>query len=155
MEKVPLIGIVPGVGKLRPHRAWFQDGWLYLLEHILAWQTHLPVLIRWCGRSGVVRRTECKPRQTMFERNRKVDSALQTAAVLKRGAKVVLSGDTGPAHMGRSGGHESNWFVRTDISSTQRTFRIAASCGWTNPALAAVSGSNRASTPRPRHLVSA
>ena len=40
-----LIGLVPGVGKLRPHRAWILDGWHYLLSTLIERGDCLPVLI--------------------------------------------------------------------------------------------------------------
>ncbi len=93
----PLIGIVPGVGKLRPHRAWIYDGWKYLLQHVLSWQTHVPVLI-----GGPEEQVLCA------ELNAELDGKCldlsgqlalpETAAVLKK-CKVVIAGDTGPAHI--------------------------------------------------------
>ncbi len=93
----PMIGIVPGVGKLRPHRAWIYDGWKYLLQHILGWGSHLPVLI-----GGPEEQALCA------ELNSELDgrclnlagrlSLTETAAFLKK-CKIVVSGDTGPAHI--------------------------------------------------------
>ncbi len=40
-----LVGLVPGVGKQRPHRAWPVDNWKYLLSYLLERQDCLPVLI--------------------------------------------------------------------------------------------------------------
>lgn len=94
---LPMIGIVPGVGKLRPHRAWIYDGWKYLLQHILGWQSHLPVLI-----GGADEQALCAGLNSELE-NRCLDlsgrlSLTETAAFLKK-CKVVISGDTGPAHI--------------------------------------------------------
>lgn len=93
----PLIGIVPGVGKLRPHRAWIPDGWIYLLQHIHNWKSHIPVLL------GGADEQELCTRLVEESEGRCLNLAGQlslpeTAAVLKR-CKVVVSGDTGPAHI--------------------------------------------------------
>jgi ADP-heptose:LPS heptosyltransferase len=94
---LPLIGLVPGVGKLRPHRAWLFEGWLYLLRHILENGNYLPVLI---GGEDEIELSE--------KLNQELDnscmnacgqlSLTETAALLKA-CKVVIAGDTGPAHM--------------------------------------------------------
>jgi ADP-heptose:LPS heptosyltransferase len=94
---LPLIGIVPGVGKLRPHRAWIYDGWKYLLQHILGWETHIPVLI-----GGSDEQEICAQLAGDLD-GRCLNLAGQltlpeTAAVLKR-CQLVVSGDTGPAHI--------------------------------------------------------
>ena len=96
-KTLPLIGIVPGVGKLRPHRAWFEDGWFYLLEHILSWRTHLPVLIGGPDEAELCTRLN----EGLDNRCLNVAGKLslpQTAAIAKR-CVVVVSGDTGPAHL--------------------------------------------------------
>jgi ADP-heptose:LPS heptosyltransferase len=92
-----IIGIVPGVGKLRPHRAWLHDGWLYLLQAILNRKNFLPILIG--GRDEV---EQCKNlHQEIGDGCINFAGRLsltQTAALLKS-CKVVVSGDTGPAHL--------------------------------------------------------
>jgi ADP-heptose:LPS heptosyltransferase len=92
-----IIGIVPGVGKLRPHRAWLLDGWQYLLRAIVHRKNYLPVLI-----GGLDEMEMCAKLQQEFG-DRCLNfagrfSLTQTAALLK-GCKVVVSGDTGPAHL--------------------------------------------------------
>jgi ADP-heptose:LPS heptosyltransferase len=93
----PLIGIVPGVGKLRPHRAWIFDGWSYLLQHILSWNTYLPILIGGPEEEDLCRQLN----ESVSNRCLNVAGKLslpETAAFLKR-CRVVVSGDTGPAHI--------------------------------------------------------
>ncbi len=96
-DQVPFIGIVPGVGRLRPHRRWFTEGWFYLLEHILSWKTHLPVLV-----GGQEEDELCRDlNEQLGKRCLNVAGKLslpQTAAILKR-CVLVVSGDTGPAHI--------------------------------------------------------
>ncbi len=97
LQALPMIAIVPGVGKLRPHRAWLYEGWLYLIQHILEWQSYLPVLI------GGTDEIELAERLNAEVGNRCVNacgklSLSETAAMLKACA-VVVSGDTGPAHI--------------------------------------------------------
>jgi len=93
----PLIGIVPGVGKLRPHRAWIYEGWLYLLQLIIDWRTHIPVLI------GGPDETELSQRLNADCGNKCLNlcgklSLAETATILKE-CDLVVSGDTGPAHI--------------------------------------------------------
>jgi ADP-heptose:LPS heptosyltransferase len=96
-RSVPYIGIVPGVGKLRPHRAWLHDCWLYLLEHILGWGTHLPVLIGGSDESEMCAQLNESVGGRALNTAGKL-SLPEAAAVLKQ-CEVVVSGDTGPAHL--------------------------------------------------------
>lgn len=97
LQALPMVGIVPGVGKLRPHRAWIPDGWRYLLQHVLTWETHLPVLIggeddmELCEELNVSSGRKCLNVCGKLPLD-------HTAAVLK-GCRIVVSGDTGPAHL--------------------------------------------------------
>jgi len=93
----PLIGIVPGVGKLRPHRAWIYDGWLYLLQHVLSWQSHIPVLIGGADEEELCARLVSETAGRCLNLAGRLNLP-ETAAVLKR-CKVVVAGDTGPAHI--------------------------------------------------------
>jgi ADP-heptose:LPS heptosyltransferase len=97
IDKIPLLAIVPGVGKLRPHRAWIEDGWFYLLEHILSWKTHLPVLIGGSDEEELCTRLNEGISKKCLNLAGKL-SLPQTAAILKK-CELVVSGDTGPAHM--------------------------------------------------------
>jgi ADP-heptose:LPS heptosyltransferase len=40
-----LVGIAPGVNPSYAHRSWLQDGWGYLIEHIVSMDAHVPVLM--------------------------------------------------------------------------------------------------------------
>lgn len=40
-----LVGIAPGVSTQYIHRSWLQDGWGYVIEHIISMDAHVPVLI--------------------------------------------------------------------------------------------------------------
>jgi ADP-heptose:LPS heptosyltransferase len=93
----PLIGLVPGVGHLRPHRGWIFDGWVYLARYILDEYKHIPVLI------GGPEDFELAQRINMEAGSRCINLCGQlqldeTAAILKC-CDVVVSGDTGPAHI--------------------------------------------------------
>jgi ADP-heptose:LPS heptosyltransferase len=99
IQHTPLIGIVPGVGKHRPHRAWIEAGYQYLLENILSGETHLPVLIGGPDEEELCQRLHDSVSSTKRFLNLAGKLTLpQTAAVLKRCA-IVVSGDTGPAHI--------------------------------------------------------
>ncbi len=97
LPNFPIIGIVPGVGKHRPHRAWVYECWVYLLQHIGRWQTHLPALI-----GGGDELQLCADLEAAIEGpclNLAGQLTLpETAAVLKH-CQIVISGDTGPAHI--------------------------------------------------------
>ncbi|CAN5454837.1 glycosyltransferase family 9 protein [soil metagenome] len=97
MVYASLIGLVPGVGHLRPHRGWIFDGWVYLVRHILDHHKHIPVLI------GGPEDYELAQRINMEAGSRCINLCGQlqldeTAAILKC-CDVVVSGDTGPAHI--------------------------------------------------------
>ena len=92
-----LIGLVPGVGKLRPHRAWLPDAWRYLLEAIGERTNCLPVLIG--GEEDIELGKALE--KGLFNQCLNLIGELElihTAAVIKQ-CKVVISGDTGPAHL--------------------------------------------------------
>ncbi len=95
--RMPVIGIVPGVGQLRPHRAWVYECWIYLLQHILRWQSHIPILI-----GGADEKQLCADLSAAVDDNclnlAGESSLCETAAVLKR-CDIVVAGDTGPAHL--------------------------------------------------------
>jgi ADP-heptose:LPS heptosyltransferase len=97
LEYKPLIGIVPGVGNQRPHRAWLPDGWIYLIRHILERQTHIPILIGGTDDFEIAEHinSELEDRCLNLCGQLKLD---ETAAMLKC-CDVVISGDTGPAHI--------------------------------------------------------
>ncbi len=96
-ELRPMIGIVPGVGAQRPHRSWILDGWIYLVRHILSLGTHQPVLIGGADDFETAQKIneESGDRCLNFCGQLKLD---ETAAILKC-CDIVISGDTGPAHI--------------------------------------------------------
>jgi ADP-heptose:LPS heptosyltransferase len=100
--KKPIIGIVPGVGKSRAHRAWVYDGWLFLLKLLQTRGTHNVVLIGGedeavlCDQLKTESETDCLNLAGRL-------TLTQTAAVLKS-CQVVITGDTGPAHIANAVG---------------------------------------------------
>jgi ADP-heptose:LPS heptosyltransferase len=97
LPNLPIIGIVPGVGKHRPHRAWVYECWVYLLQHIGRWQTHVPALIGGSDEVQLCANLEAAVETSCLNLAGKL-SLPETAAVLKH-CQIVISGDTGPAHM--------------------------------------------------------
>lgn len=97
LEYGPLIGIVPGVGQFRPHRAWPFDSWVYLLRHIIARYPHIPILVGGPEDYEIAQRlcTEIGERCINLCGQLKLD---ETSAILKC-CDLVVSGDTGPAHV--------------------------------------------------------
>jgi heptosyltransferase-1 len=93
----PLIAIVPGVGKHRPHRAWLLDGWVYLIDHILAQEKYVPVLIGGAEEEELCAHLASEVQGRTLNLAGKLNLS-ETAAVLKR-SRAALSGDTGPAHL--------------------------------------------------------
>jgi len=97
LDYKPLIGIVPGVGSLRPHRAWLPDGWTYLIQHIIERQSHIPILIGGSDDFDVAQRINSASGNQCLNLcgQLRLD---ETAAMLKC-CDLVVSGDTGPAHI--------------------------------------------------------
>jgi ADP-heptose:LPS heptosyltransferase len=96
-HSLPLIGIVPGVGRARPHRSWLVDGWLYLLKSIIRKGTHLPILIGGEEEVDLCAQIEQEVGKGLVNLAGKL-TLPETAALLKS-CTVVISGDTGPAHI--------------------------------------------------------
>ena len=92
-----LIGLVPGVGKHRPHRSWILDGWQYLISALLAREDCLPVLIGGSDEIELGESLEPVLPSPAYNLIGKLDLT-QTAFVLKH-CQFVVSCDTGPAHM--------------------------------------------------------
>jgi|GEM_PF-347600 len=92
-----LIGLVPGVGNLRPQRAWILDGWIYLARHLIEHYAHIPVLVGGPEDFELAQRINVETGSKCINLcgQLKLD---ETAAILKC-CDVVVSGDTGPAHM--------------------------------------------------------
>jgi ADP-heptose:LPS heptosyltransferase len=97
LEYGPLIGLVPGVGRMRPHRAWIFDGWVYLVRYILERYQHIPVLIGGAEDFEIAQRINIEVGSKCINLCGQLQLD-ETAAILKC-CDVVVSGDTGPAHI--------------------------------------------------------
>lgn len=93
----PLIALVPGVGKFRPHRAWIYDGWIYLINYLHNQGAHRIILIGGEDDAEICERLQRETSNVCLNAAG-ILSLSETAAVLKR-CEVVVSGDTGPAHL--------------------------------------------------------
>lgn len=91
-----LLAIVPGVGKLRPNRAWPLDNWVELIDSIFSSGKFLPVFIGGPEEVELGLLLEKKFPASVNLCGKL--SLAQTAYVLKQ-SKLVLSADTGPAHI--------------------------------------------------------
>lgn len=97
-ENRRLVALVPGVGGARPHRAWPESGWVALAKAILWEDKHAVLLI-----GGSEERTMCsriaeQAGKGCYNLAGKL-SLPETAAALTI-CDAVVSGDTGPAHLG-------------------------------------------------------
>ena len=95
-----LVGLVPGVGRLRPHRAWIEEGWVYAARILLRSGRYTPVLIGGEDETGLCEEISS---QVAAVADGCLNAAgrlslAETAAVCKL-CRVVVSGDTGPAHI--------------------------------------------------------
>jgi ADP-heptose:LPS heptosyltransferase len=97
LEYGPLIGLVPGVGSLRPHRAWLLDGWIYLVQQILDCLPHMPVLLGGPEDFEIAQKIQAEYPGKVMNLCGQLKLP-ETAAILKC-CDVVVSGDTGPAHI--------------------------------------------------------
>jgi ADP-heptose:LPS heptosyltransferase len=93
----PLIAFVPGVGKVRPNRAWTMDGFCDLIDKVLERDLHLPILLGGPDEAELGTQIENGRQGKVVNLCGKLNLA-HTAAILKECA-VVVSGDTGPAHI--------------------------------------------------------
>lgn len=92
-----IIGIVPGVGKIRPNRSWTPDGYEAVIENLIASNSNFPVLIGGPDEADLGAQIERQLSGKVLNLCGKLDLA-QTAALLKQ-CRLVVSGDTGPAHI--------------------------------------------------------
>jgi ADP-heptose:LPS heptosyltransferase len=93
----PLIGVVIGVGNLRPHRAWLTEGWIYLIKSIINRGSHIPVLIGGDDEVDLASGIASEFVEGCLNLVGKL-ALTETAALLKK-CDVVISADTGPAHL--------------------------------------------------------
>jgi len=98
----PIIGIVPGVGRARGHRAWVHDGWLFLLRLLQTRGTHTIVLIGGEDETSICEQLKTESETSCLNLAGQLTLA-QTAAFLKS-CQVVITGDTGPAHIANAVG---------------------------------------------------
>ncbi len=91
------VGLVPGVGALRPHRAWIQDGWAFLAQAVRDFEGCAPVLVGGPEETALCQSISEEAQGACVNLAGSL-SLVETAALLKL-CKVVISGDTGPAHI--------------------------------------------------------
>jgi ADP-heptose:LPS heptosyltransferase len=96
-DGLPLVGLVPGVGYLRPHRAWIEDGWVYLIQDLLSSKKYFPVLIGGPDEVLLCNQITSTVEGQCLNLSGKLTLA-ETAALLKL-CRAVVSADTGPAHL--------------------------------------------------------
>ena len=92
-----LVALVPGVGSVRPHRAWPEDQWIGLAKEILWTEKHAVVLIGGSDERTLCSRIAEQSGKFCFNMAGKL-TLNETAAVLSI-CDATVSGDTGPAHM--------------------------------------------------------
>ncbi len=91
------LALVPGVGTLRPHRAWPEDNWVALAKHILWEKDHSIVLIGGPDERTLCSRIAEKIGENCYNFAGKL-SLVETATVFSMCDGTVAS-DTGPAHL--------------------------------------------------------
>ena len=96
------IGIVPGVGNLRPHRGWPLKNWLKLINHFAPMTNIECILIGGPEEKEIGEKLKAEAPGAVVDLCGKI-SLEDTAAVLKI-CSLVISCDTGPAHIARAVG---------------------------------------------------
>lgn len=96
-ESSVVFGIVPGVGAIRPNRAWTLNGIEELIAELNRASSNYLVLVGGPDEKELGDQIESRFAGQLLNLCGKLDLA-QTAAVLKQ-CRVVVSGDTGPAHI--------------------------------------------------------
>ena len=91
------IGIVPGVGNLRPHRSWQFEKWVSLVDHFKKIDEIAAIIIGGPEEKELGEKLikSCGPNDINMCGKL---SLSQTAAALSQ-CSVVITGDTGPAHI--------------------------------------------------------
>lgn len=91
------IGLVPGVGKFRPHRSWQYESWVKLVSHFKKIDEIAAILFGGSEEIELGEKLikECGPHDINLCGKL---SLPQTAAALSQ-CSVVITGDTGPAHI--------------------------------------------------------
>lgn len=93
----PLIALVPGVGKYRPHRAWLREGWIYLIRNLTERKQYRLLLVGGEDDADLCRSINEESGNVCVNVAGQL-SLSETAAVLRR-CIFAISGDTGPAHL--------------------------------------------------------
>jgi ADP-heptose:LPS heptosyltransferase len=97
-----LIGLVPGVGRLRPHRAWPPEKWLELVRRLKASSHGALVLVGGEDDAEICRQIAASSDGDVTNLSGSL-SLPETAALLSC-CRLVVSGDTGPAHVAVAAG---------------------------------------------------
>jgi ADP-heptose:LPS heptosyltransferase len=97
LDGVPLVVLVPGVGHLRPNRAWTADGWCHLGRELIARYNVKLALVGGADDMAVCSKLEAQLGGNCVNLAGRLTLPV-TAALLSK-ADFVLSADTGPAHI--------------------------------------------------------
>ena len=93
-----LVALVPGVGNVRPHRAWPEGQWIALAKAILWEEKHAVLLIGGSDERTLCSRIAEQAGKGCYNLAGKL-SLTETAGALTI-CDAIVSGDTGPAHLG-------------------------------------------------------
>ncbi|MDJ0625257.1 MAG: glycosyltransferase family 9 protein [Candidatus Caenarcaniphilales bacterium] len=109
-EEKKLIGLVPGVGKHRPHRAWPIKNWLQFFKMIEERNNYKAHIVLIGGKDEIQLCDELITHLPSYSKIRLTNlcgksDLLETAAVLKR-CDIAIGGDTGPIHLASAVGTE-------------------------------------------------
>jgi heptosyltransferase-1 len=99
----PLIALVPGVGNLRPNRAWPVEQWIQLSRSLSQSKTARLILVGGPDDEALCQQIESAEGTGISQNMAGKLSLPETAALLKL-ADLVISGDTGPCHIAVSVG---------------------------------------------------
>lgn len=92
-----LVALVPGVGQHRPHRAWVSECWIYLAKRLLRNGEYVPVLVGGDDDLDLCKEIAEEVGDDCF--NFAGALSLPHTATLLSNCQLVVSGDTGPAHL--------------------------------------------------------
>ncbi|MBX9571886.1 MAG: glycosyltransferase family 9 protein [Candidatus Obscuribacterales bacterium] len=93
-----LVALVPGVGSARPHRAWPESQWVALAKAVLWQEQHAVLLIGGSDERTMCSRIAEQAGKGCYNLAGKL-SLPETAGALSI-CDAIVSGDTGPAHLG-------------------------------------------------------
>lgn len=92
-----MIAMVPGVGNMMSQRAWFAEGWEYLIRHVLAHQSCTIVLIGTEEDAGICQEINAAVDNACLDLSGQLP--LTEAAALLKQCRLVISGDCGMLHL--------------------------------------------------------